>query len=106
MSYRIMRLIVMYDLPTDDDNLIYYTKFRKELIKMGFIMIQFSIYVKVYPNHTSMQFGKDKIRKISPDMGNVRMLYLTEKQYEDIELISGEKSINEINSTSSRYIEV
>ena len=45
MSYRFMRIIVFFDLPTetalDRKN---YTKFRKFLIKDGFIMLQYSVY--------------------------------------------------------------
>ena len=41
MSYRFMRVLVMFDLPTEtSENRRNYTKFRKYLIKSGFMMMQ------------------------------------------------------------------
>ena len=41
MSYRFMRIIVMFDLPTiTPAERQEYTKFRKFLLKSGFIMMQ------------------------------------------------------------------
>ena len=45
MSYRFMRIIVMFDLPTvTQAERQEYTKFRKFLLKSGFIMMQTSVY--------------------------------------------------------------
>ena len=47
MSYRFMRVLVMFDLPTETSlQRKNYRKFRKTLIKNGFIMMQESVYVK------------------------------------------------------------
>ena len=47
MSYRFMRILVMFDLPTEtSEERRDYRKFRKNLIKNGFIMMQESVYVK------------------------------------------------------------
>ncbi len=106
-AYRVMRLIVIYDLPTQDDDLKnLYTDFRRNLIKTGFMMIQYSIYCKIYPNHMALKKGMDKIRLIAPQIGNIRMFYITEKQWEDIEIISGNKQIGEKYINSERYIEI
>ena len=45
MSYRFMRVIVFFDLPvlTSDDRRAY-RKFRKSMLKKGFIMLQESVY--------------------------------------------------------------
>lgn len=102
-----MRLFIIYDLPTTEDNLKkYYQEFRKNIIKLGFVMLQYSIYCKVYPNYTSMKKGQEKIRYLNPGVGNIRMFYLTEKQYEEIEIVHGSKSGNEIYNTSERYVEI
>ena len=43
-----MRVIVMFDLPTlTKDNMRDYRRFRKFLLKNGFIMLQESIYTKL-----------------------------------------------------------
>ena len=53
MSYRYMRVIVMFDLPVLSSSQIReYNKFRKFLIKSGFLMMQESIYCKLALNAT------------------------------------------------------
>lgn len=49
-----MRLVLMFDLPviTNKQKRIY-TKFRKELIQRGYLMLQYSIYVKIFANRDS-----------------------------------------------------
>ncbi len=96
----------MYDLLTDEENLTHYTRFRKNLLKMGFIMVQESVYSKIYPHHMSLKIGMQKVRSIAPSSGNIRMLYLTEKQYSEIEMVSGNKSEQEKIVSDSRYQEV
>ena len=51
MKYKVMRMICMFDLPveTDKEKRIYRI-FRKELIKEGFLMMQYSVYVRTCPN--------------------------------------------------------
>ena len=48
MSYRFMRVMVMFDLPTETSmERRHYRWFRKFLIDEGFIMMQESIYTKI-----------------------------------------------------------
>ena len=48
MSYRFMRIIVMFDLPVEiADNRKEHSQFKKHLIKTGFLMVQESIYYKL-----------------------------------------------------------
>ena len=50
-EYRVMWLLVLFDLPTETKKDIReYTLFRKRLIKDGFTMFQFSIYVRNCPS--------------------------------------------------------
>ena len=64
MSYRYMRVIVMFDLPvaTASDRREY-THFRKYLIKNGFLMMQESIYCKLAQNSTAADLIIQNIRK-------------------------------------------
>jgi CRISPR-associated protein Cas2 len=49
MSYRYMRMLLMFDLPTDtQEDKKAYRKFRKFLLSEGFIMHQYSVYSKLY----------------------------------------------------------
>lgn len=67
-----------------------YTKFRKYLIKNGFIMLQESVYCKLALNATVSEAVVQGIRKNKPSDGLVQVLTLTEKQFSKMELITGE----------------
>ena len=69
MSYRFMRVLVMFDLPTETSiQRRNYRKFRKSLIKNGFIMMQESVYVKLAMN----QGSADLIVRSSTSIANNR----------------------------------
>lgn len=106
MSYRFVRIIVFFDLPTetlvDRRN---YSRFRKLLLRAGFFMMQESVYSKLVLNSTVSESFKNLIRPEKPPKGLVQMLTITEKQYASIENIVGEVVTNVINSTE-RCIDV
>lgn len=91
MSYRYMRIIVMFDLPvvTVSDRRAY-TQFRKYLIKNGFLMLQESVYCKLAQNSTAADLIINNIRKNKPPSGLVQTLKITEKQFSRMEYIVGE----------------
>lgn len=95
MSYRYMRILVLYDLPISSSSEVRaYTKFRKFLIKNGFMMMQESVYAKLALNQTVCANIMENVRKNKPEAGLVQMLAITEKQFSKIEIVVGE-----INST-------
>ena len=106
MSYRFVRIIVFFDLPTetlvDRRN---YSRVRKLLLRAGFFMMQESVYSKLVLNSTVSESFKNLIRREKPPKGLVQMLTITEKQYASIENIVGEVVTNVINSTE-RCIDV
>jgi len=99
MSYRFMRVIVMFDLPTTTSaDLKEYRKFRRFLIKSGFIMQQESVYSKLALNSSAVEAITSNIRKNKPPTGNVQLLTITERQYSSIELIVGNRESEIIDS--------
>lgn len=99
MSYRYMRVIVMFDLPVKTSaNIREYTRFRKYLIKTGFMMMQESVYCKLALNMTVANAVIDGVRKNKPMDGIVQAFTLTEKQYGKIEFITGNNNSNVLNS--------
>ncbi len=91
MSYRFMRIIVFFDLPVVTiENKREYTRFRKYLIKSGFIMMQESVYCKMVLNQTAVTNMVNNIRKNKPEKGLVQILTITEKQFSKIEFVTGE----------------
>ncbi len=90
MNYNFMRMILFFDLPTvTKAERKIYSKFRKALIEKGFMMMQFSVYCKIYANRDSAMNDRKNIKRIAPENGNIRILIVTEKQYASIEIIIG-----------------
>lgn len=85
-----MRIIVFLDLPvkTKTQRRVA-TQFRNFLLKDGFFMVQFSVYCRVCNGYDDVEKHKARIRQYKPDNGSVRLLVITEKQYEKMELIIG-----------------
>ena len=105
MKYKIMRMICMFDLPVEtEDEKRAYRMFRKNLIKEGFVMMQYSVYVRVCPNRDYANRLETRIKKIVPLEGNVRLLCITEKQYEDMKLLVGSRSTAETAIGTERMI--
>ena len=91
-----MRMICMFDLPieTEREKRIYRI-FRKNLLKEGFVMMQYSVYIRTCPNRDYCKRLEKRIQKMAPEKGNVRLLMITEKQYLDMKLIVGSRNETE-----------
>lgn len=99
MSYRYMRVIVLFDLPTTSSaNIREYNRFRKFLIKSGFLMMQESVYTKLALNTSVADAVMENIRKNKPADGLVQAFMLTEKQFSKIEYIVGEHKSNVLDT--------
>lgn len=105
MSYRYMRVIVFFDLPTiTSQDIKNYNKFRKTLIKEGFIMLQESVYCKLALNMSVVNSIKSVVIGNAPLKGNIQMLIITEKQFASILYVSGSMNIDKENSTDRLLI--
>ena len=99
MSFRQMRVFVMFDLPTDTAlDRREYRVFRKYLMDTGFIMMQESVYTKLCLNGSSAKTIYQTVRKHKPAKGLVQMLTVTEKQYANIEYLVGTSGGEYLNS--------
>lgn len=99
MSYRYMRIIVFFDLPTETlENKRSYRTFRKFLLRKGFLMLQESVYCKLALNQSVSNSIVEAVRKNRPSDGLVQLLVITEKQFAKMEYICGEKSSTVIDS--------
>lgn len=91
MSGRYMRVIVFFDLPmTTLEERKEYTRFRKGLIKDGFIMMQESVYCRLALNPTAANSIMQAVRDRKPPNGLIQMLVVTEKQFSRMEFVLGE----------------
>lgn len=94
----------MFDLPvTLSEDLREYTKFRKHLVKNGFLMRQESIYCKLALNTTVSEAIIKNVKKNKPRKGLVQILTLTEKQFSNMELIVGDYS-SDVLDTDERIV--
>lgn len=99
-----MRVIVMFDLPvTTAKGRKEYVRFRKYLIKSGFMMLQESIYCKLATNDTAAETIISNVRTNKPEKGLVQVLRVTEKQFARMEYIVGEP-VNGVLDSSERIV--
>ncbi len=99
-----MRIMVFFDLSTiTAANKRDYRKFRKYLVKSGFLMLQESVYCKLTLNTTNAEAVAEGVRKNKPPQGLVQMLIVTEKQFSKMEYILGE-SRSDILETDERLV--
>ena len=87
---RLMRILVMFDLPVKTKaQRRSAAQFRKFLVEDGYHMVQYSVYARVCNWRDSVEVHRRRIQLALPPTGSVRMLVITEKQYNAIELLVG-----------------
>lgn len=81
-AYRIMWLFVFFDLPTetkkDRRNA---SQFRANLLKDGFSMMQFSVYIRHCASSESADVHEKRIHRLVPPLGKVSVLRITDEQF-------------------------
>lgn len=87
-----MWLFVYFDLPTQTKaDRKAYARFRKELIKDGFMMIQYSIYARHCASRDNLEVHKKRVRNILPEKGSIILFEITDKQFGMMEFLIGQK---------------
>ena len=87
-----MWLMVFFDLPTETKKeKRIHAEFRKNLIRDGFTMFQFSIYIRHCASKENMNVHINRVKKLVPEKGKVGILSITDKQFGDMELFVGVK---------------
>jgi CRISPR-associated protein Cas2 len=90
--YRAMWLCAMFDLPVDSPAARKeYTRFRKALLKDGFVMLQFSVYARFCESEDAAKVHRKLVKSSLPPDGDVRMIAFTDRQYEKMEIYIGKK---------------
>lgn len=107
MDERFMRLFVFFDLPVDTKKRRKeYSQFRKALIRDGFIMLQYSVYVRLTRNHDDAQKHLRFVENHLPPIGAVRALIITEKQYVQMKILRGEQLKDEYFLDTKEILEI
>ena len=99
MSYRFMRVVVMFDLPVETSSeRRNYRLFRKFLINEGFIMMQESIYTKICINAHAVDKVENNVIKHKPAKGIVQLMVVTERQFAGMKLVVGEPNTDAVDT--------
>lgn len=81
-AYKMGWIIAIFDLPVmTKAQRREATTFRKNLLDDGFVMIQYSVYARPCVTRDSIEQHAKRIETISPETGNVRLLFLTDHQW-------------------------
>jgi CRISPR-associated protein Cas2 len=79
-------LMVLFDLPTETRvDRKRYSKFRDSLLDDGFVMLQFSIYIRHCSSRENMLVHIKRVRENLPANGKIAILPVTDKQFEKME---------------------
>ncbi len=90
---------MFFDLPTESgEDRRQYRKFRKFLIKKGFLMMQESVYCKLALNTTVADSIVQAVKANKPSSGLVQLLVITEKQFSRMEFVVGTSQNNILDS--------
>ena len=104
MSYRYMRTILFFDLPTlTSKNRKDYRSFVKLLIKLGFYRIQESVFVKMSITPQSAEACVRFIDANKPIEGSIMLLTVTENQFANLDILLGDVS-SDVETSDKRVI--
>ena len=99
-----MRVLVFFDLPVlTSENRRAYAKFRRFLLKNGFLKLQESVYCKLALNSSAVNAIVDNVHKNKPEEGLIQLLTVTEKQYAKMDIILGQVK-SEVLDTDERLV--
>lgn len=107
MINRSMRILVFFDLPVaSKKDRKDYAAFRKFLIKDGYDMLQFSVYSRIAQNHDDARKHIERLSKYQPPKGSVRVMQVTEKQYNSMIILVGKRTATEDFLTPADFTEL
>ena len=91
-EYRIMWIMVFYDLPTETKKeRKVAADFRKKIMGDGFTMFQFSAYIRHCASRENADVHVKRVKNILPEHGHIGILCITDKQFGNMELFQGQK---------------
>jgi CRISPR-associated protein Cas2 len=91
-AYRNMWVMVLFDLPTETKKERRIAQqFRKKLQQHGFIMFQFSIYIRFCQSIENATVYTNRVKAMLPEKGKVGIFAITDKQFGRMEIYHGVK---------------
>jgi CRISPR-associated protein Cas2 len=91
-GYRVMWIMALFDLPVlTKAERKRATKFRNKLLDEGFVMMQFSCYLRFVASREQAEVITKRIGRAVPTPGKVDVIWFTDKQYAGIQSFRGTK---------------
>ena len=91
-AYRIMWVLVFFDLPTETPReRKIYARFRKNIMKDGFQMFQFSIYLRHCASTENAEVHIRRVKSILPEKGHIGIMTITDKQFGMMQIYRGKE---------------
>lgn len=67
-------------------------------------MVQFSVYSKIFPNRSALDTYMMTLRNNLPKHGSIRAMAVTEKQYNNMFFLVGDKTLTEKTLTDNSMV--
>lgn len=91
-EYRILWVLVFFDLPAESKKERHmYARFRSDIMRDGFSMFQFSIYLRHCSSRENAEVHIKRVKRSLPSKGHVGIMTITDKQFGMIELFYGKE---------------
>jgi len=89
-----MWVLVHFDLPTETKkDRKAYAEFRKKILKDGFQMFQFSMYIRHCSSKENAEVHIKRVKAMLPPKGHVGILCITDKQFGMMEIFRGREVV-------------
>lgn len=89
-----MWVLVHFDLPTETKkDRKAYSDFRKKILKDGFQMFQFSMYIRHCSSKENAEVHIKRVKAMLPPKGHVGILCITDKQFGMMEIFRGKEVV-------------
>ena len=104
-NLKIMWLIVLFDLPVKTKKQRRAAaQFRKSLLADGFLMLQYSVYVRACGGEERIDKHIRRVKNILPHRGSIRALKVTDRQYNAMDCLLGAKKKEEKHANSEQLL--
>lgn len=90
-----MRIIAILSPTNKHGTKTEYTKLRKFLLSDGYLRISEEVFMRITTNRKGAEKNLRRLEEYAPKTGIVRVFKMTEKQYENIWMLTGEPDYQE-----------
>ena len=91
-----IRLVLLVDLAAETRHERKVKReFEERLFKSGFSFLQEGVYTRLADGRSSAELHERRLRAAKPEMGTLRLLVMTERQFQCAEILAGQEQAQE-----------